>query len=104
MAIFKTPEEKAAARERKAQDAYLRSPTGRAETARSRGDALLQVVLRVDDDTSKTLSDIEALGWRLETADHVYEPDFSSVVRLDDQVSTISASATLRGVYLFRRS
>ena len=61
MALFKSEEEKAAARERKEQKKFSKSPVGHATAALERGDALFQVVLRVDEDNALIVSQIEAL-------------------------------------------
>ncbi|AMM22589.1 hypothetical protein AX769_20805 (plasmid) [Frondihabitans sp. PAMC 28766] len=115
MGLFKSAEEKAAsekqkakakaeAAERKAQDRYLRSPIGKATSARERGDSLLEVVLKVEDDGGRTLSDIEAVGWQLDRAGYAYDVSVSSLGNSDDQVSSVYSQSILTGVYLFRRT
>ncbi|NIJ05511.1 hypothetical protein [Frigoribacterium faeni] len=95
---------KADAAERKAKDRYLRSPLGKATSAHARGDSLLEVVLRVEDDGGRTLSDIEAIGWQLERADYAYDVSVNSTSNSNDQVSSVYSQGTLTGVYLFRRA
>lgn len=115
MGLFRSAEEKAAAEkqkaqakadaaERKAQDRYLRTPVGKATSAHARGDRLLEVVLKVEDDGGRTLSDIEAIGWQLERVGYAYDLSVNSTGNSNDQVSSVYSQSTLFGVYLFRRT
>jgi CYTH domain-containing protein len=101
--FFRSTEEKAASRVRKEEDRYLRSPIGRADTAHARGDSIFQLALTVDVDSAATLSQIEAIGWRLENAGYAYEVDVSSNSNNADQVSSVFTSGKLTGVYILRR-
>jgi len=103
MRLFKTAEQReaakerraqkrAAARERRAQERFERSPVGQATVANERGDALFQVAVPVDEDSSKVLSDIEAIGWKLDHVGYAFEVSGDS----DD------IGGELTGVYLFR--
>lgn len=103
MRLFKTAEEKAAIKERKARDRFLRSPLGRATTAWERGDPLTQVDFPVDEDGSQTIMQIEEIGWRLDTVGFTYNLRIASTSNGDGQISDVYSSGSLVGVYLFRR-
>ena len=82
----------AEARERLSEKAFARSPIGLATAAHERGDALLQVALRVDGDSSAILHRIEKIGWKLEHVACAY------LVKGDSD----NIYGELTGVYLFR--
>jgi len=125
MAFFKSPEDRAkaraeaeeakkrarakahearvAAKKRQEVERYEKSPEGRAVRAFERGDHLFQVVLTVDDDSARALSEIEKVGWRLDNAGYAYPVDVSTSSNDRDQVSSVYVSGSLTGVYLFRR-
>ena len=90
MGFFKSEAEKAAAAVERERRAFAASPVGQATLAHDRGDGLLQIEMSVDDAGAQTLSQVEAVGWRLEHAGYAFKV-------YDD-------SGTLVGVYLFRRA
>lgn len=85
-------QKRADARERRAQEGFAKSPIGRATAAHERGDVLLQIEVPVDEDSSQILSQIEAIGWKLEHAGYAFVVSGDS----DD------IGGELTGVYLFR--
>jgi hypothetical protein len=112
--MFKSAAEKAEAHERKAearatatarkeQERFLRSPIGMAAQAHARGDNLFQIAFAVENDGGKVLSDIEAIGWQLDNASYVFELSLNSMSNVNDQVSGVSSTGEIKGVYLFRR-
>ena len=114
MGLFKTPAErsavheraalkKAAARERKNQQRFERSPAGRASAASARGDRLFQIVLTVDDECAKHVETVEDAGWTLDNVGYVHEPTVISSTT-NGQLSGFDYSGKLLGVYMFRRS
>lgn len=115
MGLFKTDQEKAAAKARKLEakaaaeaqkehDRFLRSPIGMATQAHVRGDSLLQIAFPVDIDGGRILSEVEAIGWRLDQAGYAYELRLSSSSNLDEKLSSIESDGDITGVYLFRRA
>jgi|EndMetStandDraft_4_1072995.scaffolds.fasta_scaffold1247862_1 hypothetical protein len=124
MPLFKSPEEKAAAQAqrekekaaeqarrarekaaeqaRRAREEAARSPVGRATTARDRGNALFHIALPVDDTTARTLSQIEAIGWRLEHAGYAFKVSSTSYPNADGALASLTVGGELTGVYLFR--
>lgn len=90
MGFFKSEYQKAADRDERARRAFAASPVGKASLTHDRGDDLFQVSMRVDDESAQCLSQIEAVGWRLEHAGYAFKVS-------DD-------FGTLVGVYLFRRA
>jgi len=104
MALFKSEEEKAAARERREQKKFARSPVGHATAAHERGDALFQVVLPVDESSALILSQIEAIGWHLENAGYAYIVSGTSTTNMNGALADLYIGGELAGVYLFRRS
>lgn len=95
---------KAEAKERAERAKYRASPVGRAESARNRGDQLLQVSMEIDDDGGQLLSSIEAMGWRLEHAGYSHQLEIMSMNNMTDQLSSLSSSTKLMGVYVFRKA
>jgi hypothetical protein len=115
MGLFKSADEKAAEREAAAQRKalkrerakearYLSSPLGRASTAHSAGASILQLEIPVGDDGSKTIADIEAIGWQLQTIALAYELSFNSSTNGEGQLASIDTSSRPMGLYLFRRT
>ncbi len=103
MALFKSEEEKAAARVQRAQKNFARSPVGRATAAHERGDALFQTALSVDESSALILSQIEAIGWRLDHAGYAFIVSGNSSTNGDGELADIYMDGQLTGVYLFRR-
>ena len=112
--MFKSAAEKAEAHERKAearaavkarkdQERYLQSPIGRATHAHVRGDDLFQIAFTVENDGGKILSDIEAIGWQLDNTAYVFDLSLNSMSNVDGQLSGVSSTGEIKGVYLFRR-
>lgn len=103
MRLFKSPEEKAAIAEKRAADAVARSPVGRAMSARESGDDLIQIARPVCDGSAKTISEIEAIGWRLEHVGYAYSISRASSSSWNGGGS-VDVDGELIGVYLFRRT
>lgn len=103
MGLFKSAEEKAAARVQRAQERFTRSPVGRATTAHERGDALFQISLQVDETSAQTLSQIEAIGWHLEHAGYAFIVSSASTSNADGVLADLHMGGELTGVYVFRR-
>lgn len=114
MGLFKTAEEKERARaqavakkaanaERAAQRRHDESPIGRAELALAAGKALFELSLPVESDDGRTLSDIEAIGWRLQHTGYVHEVSISSLSNTQNQLDQVFSSGRVVGVYVFRR-
>ena len=103
MGLFKSEEEKAAARARSAQKKFARSPVGHATAAHERGDALFQIVLPVDESSALILSQIEAIGWYLEHAGYAFIVSGASTTNGDGALADVYMGGELTGVYLFRR-
>lgn len=134
MPFGKTSEEKAqrqaekdAARQQaeaaKAREAYLKTPVGRADAARERGDMffqfhapLSQLQGRATDWTygakttttthraTDTLGQIEELGWRLEHFSSVFvETETNSRGKVMSSGEVTRTSGYVEGIYLFRR-
>lgn len=114
MGLFKTAEEKERARaqavakkatdgERATQRRHDESPIGRAEHALAAGKALFELSLPVESDDGRTLSDIEAIGWRLQHTGYVHEVSISSLSNMQNQLDQVFSSGRVVGVYVFRR-
>jgi hypothetical protein len=110
-----------AAAEEKRRAEHAASPVGRAEAAKERGDAFIQIEIagvEVDgassfgssnstmkriEGTTKVLGEIEAVGWRLEHAGWVFVE--TGATTSDRIMSTGQGTATkgqIVGIYLFR--
>jgi hypothetical protein len=86
------------------------TPTGRAKAAIDSGDRLFQLVLPLSLDTgagaspeadhNPTLNAIEAMGWRLATADYVSQPPTRTV----PPEASPEEHASVFAIYVFRRS
>jgi hypothetical protein len=100
--LFKSEEEKAAARERRAKEEYARSPVGLATQAHERDDPLLQVQVPVTMSSAAILSQIEAIGWSLEHAGYTFIVSSTST-SWDGALTGLEVGGELTGVYLFRR-
>jgi hypothetical protein len=94
--LFKSPDEKAAAQERRVEQKYASSPVGRATAAHERGDSLFQISLPADEGSAPILSEIEAIGWHLE---HV---GYTSIVWGYGSPDSVNIDSRLAGIYLFR--
>ncbi|MBS2936574.1 hypothetical protein KDN32_02320 [Nocardioides sp. J2M5] len=82
---------------------HASTPVGKAESAYSRGDAFFQIDLQVDDDTSRVLSAIKAVGWMLDDVD--YRSDHLITTTTDTDGTTREIYTSVRhGTYLFRRA
>ncbi len=112
--MFKTAEEKSAAREAAAQRVlrkeklaqearYRSSPLGRAATALAAGATVLQLILPVDDDGSHAISQIEAIGWQLQSVAFAFDLKLTSYPNGTGQLSSIDSASRPMGLYLFRR-
>ena len=92
---------KAAAQAQRAQMEFAQSPVGLATAAHDRGDALLQIAMRVVDTNPPILSQIEAIGWRLEHAGYAFIVSSSSYTNVDGALAGLDVGGELAGVYLF---
>ena len=87
---------------RLAQMYHSTTPIGKAEAALERGDSRFHIELSVDDRTMRTVEEIEAVGWRLQSVDYV-SSETSTVTNNLDGSSTVDRASTTSGVYRFVR-